>query len=153
MSGLLVPFRIHNKGWMVVALCFLLEISVSGLTMGLVSGFALLMSMLLHEVGHILGARAFGVPVREFGISVYGAYVVRGRGNCGRDDALISLAGPLMNLALVLPCIFLPHIGIQIATSNLSLCVMNLLPIPSSDGLRIARSLWGPGWPSNATSH
>jgi len=153
MSGLLVPFRMHNKGWMVVALCFLLEIAVWGLRMGLVGGAVLLLCLLLHEFGHILGAAALGVPVREFGISVYGAYIIRARGNCSRDDALVSLAGPLMNLALVVPSLLLPHIGIQIAFCNISLCVMNLLPIPSSDGLRIARSLWGPAWPSNAIPH
>jgi Zn-dependent protease len=153
MAGLLVPFRIHTKGWMVVALCFLLEIAAFGFKTGLVAGAALLASLVLHEVGHIVGAAALGVPVREFGISVYGAYIVRARGNCGRDDALISVSGPLMNLALSVPSLLLPHIGVQIAFCNLALCALNLLPIPSSDGLRIARSLWGPTWPSNALSH
>jgi Zn-dependent protease len=153
MTGLLVPFRMHTKGWMVVALCFLLEIAAWGFRTGLVAGAALLVSLLLHEVGHILGAAALGVPVREFGISVYGAYIVRARGSCDRDDAVISASGPLMNLALTLPSLLMPHIGVQIAFCNLALCLLNLLPIPSSDGLRIARSLWGPTWPSSATSH
>jgi Zn-dependent protease len=150
MAGLLVPFRIHKKGWMVVALCFLLEIAAFGFRIGIIGGAALLLSLLLHEVGHILGATALKVPVREFGISVHGAYIVRARSLRGRDDALISLAGPVMNLVLIFPSLFLPHIGIQIAFCNLTLCVLNLLPIPSSDGLRIARSLWGPGWPFGA---
>ena len=150
MSGLLVPFRMHNKGWMVIALCFLLEISAWRFWAGIAGGAALLLSLILHEVGHILGATALKVPVREFGISVYGAYTVRARGLRGRDDVLISLAGPLMNLLLVFPSLLLPRIGIQIAMCNMSLCVLNLLPLPSSDGLRIARSLWGPGWPFNA---
>jgi len=138
---------------MVVALCFLLEIATWGFWRGIAGGAVLLICLLLHEVGHILGAAALGVPVREFGISVYGAYIVRAHGKSGREDALISLAGPLMNLALIVPSRLLPHIGIQIAFCNLSLCVLNLLPIPSSDGLRIARALWGPGWPSNAIQH
>jgi Zn-dependent protease len=152
MAGLLVPFRIQNKGWMVVALCFLLEIAAFGFRIGILGGAALLLCLLLHEVGHILGAVALKVPVREFGISVHGAYTIRAHGLRGRDDALISLAGPLTNLALAFPSLFLPHIGIQIACCNIALCVLNLLPIPSSDGLRIARSLWGPEWPSNAIS-
>ena len=153
MSGLLVPFRMYRKGWMVVALCFLLEIAAWAGWDGLVGGAALLLCLLLHEVGHILGAAALKVPVREFGISVYGAYTIRARALRGRDDALISLAGPLMNLALIVPSLLLPHIGIQIAFCNLALCVLNLLPIPSSDGLRIVRSLRGSGWPSNAIPH
>jgi len=152
MSGLIVPFRMHKKGWMVVALCFLLEIATFRFQIGIIGGAVLLLSLLLHEFGHILGAAALKVPVREWGISVYGAYVIRARGLRSRDDVLISLAGPIMNLLLVFPALFLPHIGIQIACCNLELCVLNLLPIPSSDGLRIARSLWGPAWPSNAVS-
>jgi Zn-dependent protease len=138
---------------MVVALCFLIEISCWGVWRGIVGGTALLLSLLLHEVGHILGATALRVPVRKFGISSYGAYVIRARGDCGRDDALISLSGPLMNLVLICPSLFLSHIGVQIAYCNLALCVVNLLPIPSSDGLRIARSIWGPQWPSRAILH
>lgn len=153
MSGLLIPFRMHKKGWMVVALCFLIEIACWGFWAGIVGGAALLLSLLLHEVGHILGATALRVPVREFGISSYGAYVIRARGDCGRDDALISLSGPLMNLVLICPSLFLSHIGVQIAYCNLALCVLNLVPIPSSDGLRIARSIWGPQWPSRAILH
>ncbi|MGA2850574.1 MAG: hypothetical protein ABSE46_16370 [Terracidiphilus sp.] len=152
MSRLLVPFRMQSKGWMVVALCFLLEITVWGIRMGLLGGAALFLCLLLHEWGHIVGAAALNVPVREFGISVYGAYTIRARALRGRDDALISLSGPLMNLLLVFPALYLPHIGIQIACCNAALCVLNLLPIPSSDGLRIARSLWGADWPSNAIS-
>jgi len=148
MSGLMVPFRIHKKGWMVVALCFLLEIAAFGFRIGMAGGALLLLSLLLHEVGHILGATALKVPVREFGISVYGAYIVRARSVRSRDDALISFCGPMMNLLLVFPSVFLPHIGVQIAFCNLALCVLNLLPIPSSDGLRIARSLWGQEWPN-----
>jgi Zn-dependent protease len=148
MAGLLVPFRMHKKGWMVVALCFLLEISTFGFRAGIVGGAALLLSLLLHEVGHILTATVLKVPVREFGISVHGAYVIRARGTRSRDDALISLAGPIMNLVLIVPSLLLPHIGIQIAACNLALFVLNLLPIPSSDGLRIGRALWGPEWPN-----
>jgi Zn-dependent protease len=150
MPGLLIPFRIHKKGWMVVALCFLLEIAVFGFQIGIFGGAVLLLSLLLHEVGHILCATALKVPVREFGIAVHGAYIIRARSLRSRDDALISLAGPVMNLVLVAPSFFLPHIGIQIAYCNLTLCVLNLLPIPSSDGLRIARSLWGQAWPFRA---
>lgn len=135
---------------MVVALCFLLEIAAFGFWAGLVGGAALLLSLLLHECGHILVAAAFNVPVREFGISVHGAYIIRAHGLRRRDDVLISLAGPLMNLVLIVPSLFLPRIGIQIAFCNLSLCALNLLPIPSSDGLRIARSIWGSGWPFDA---
>jgi Zn-dependent protease len=56
---------------------------------------------------------------------------------------LIAFAGPLVNLVLVFPLLFLPRIGIQLAFCNLTLFVVNLVPLPSSDGMRIVRSIWG----------
>jgi Zn-dependent protease len=47
-----------------------------------------------------------------------------------------------MNLFLVVPLLFVPQLGAQLALCNLLLCVVNLLPLPSSDGLRILRTLW-----------
>jgi len=38
-----------------------------------------------------------------------------------------------MNLLLVLPCLYLPVIGTKLAFCNLLICVVNLLPLPSSD--------------------
>lgn len=98
------------------------------------------MSLLLHEIGHILAATTLGVPVREFGLCLGGAYNRRAFAPSHRDEVLISAAGPLMNLLLVLPFLFIPQIGFQLAICNLTLCVVNLLPFPSSDGLRILRA-------------
>ena len=47
-----------------------------------------------------------------------------------------------MNLFFVLPLLFLPVMGTKLALCNLSLCVVNLLPLQSSDGLRILRTIW-----------
>jgi DNA polymerase III sliding clamp (beta) subunit (PCNA family) len=44
-------------------------------------------------------------------------------------------------LCLVLPLVFLPRIGGQIALCNLVIGIVNLVPFPSSDGLRILRML------------
>jgi Zn-dependent protease len=71
-----------------------------------------------------------------------GAYNRRAYAGGRRDEVLISAAGPLMNLFLVLPLFYLPVIGPKLALCNLGLCVANLLPIPSSDGLRILRTIW-----------
>jgi Zn-dependent protease len=68
-----------------------------------------------------------------------GAYTLRASARCGRDEVLISAAGPLFNLSLVLPFLFVPRIGGQIALCNFVLGIVNLVPIPSSDGLRILR--------------
>jgi membrane-associated protease RseP (regulator of RpoE activity) len=98
-------------------------------------------SLLLHEEGHMLAATALGVPVREIGLCMGGAYTRRAPARCRRDEVIISAAGPLLNLCLVLPLVFLPRIGGQIALCNLVLGIVNLVPFPSSDGLHILRML------------
>jgi Zn-dependent protease len=141
MNRFIVPFRMHNTGWLLLAMCILLGIGLSGLRLGLVVGAALAASLLLHEMGHMLAAIVLRVPVREFGLCLGGAYNRRAYAGRCRDEVLISAAGPLMNLFLVIPLLYLPVIGTKLALCNLSLCVVNLLPLPSSDGLRILRTI------------
>jgi Zn-dependent protease len=140
----MIPFRMHDKGWLLLAFCVLIGIRISGwrLGLGVVAGALLVASLLLHEAGHMLIVTALGVRVLEFGICLGGAYNRRACAPCGRDEVLISAAGPLMNLCLVIPSLFLPRIGAQLALCNLVLCVVNLLLLPSSDGLRILRTVW-----------
>jgi Zn-dependent protease len=97
----------------------------------------------------MLTARLLWVPVREFGLKLAGAYTHRAYATRRRDEILIAASGPLMNLLLVVPLIFVPHLGPQLATCNLLLGVINLLPLPSSDGLRILRNLWGSTIPTS----
>ena len=143
MSRFLVPFHMHSSGWLVVAYCYVLGIWLSEWWHGLAVAALLVASLLLHEVGHILAATLLGVQVREFGLCIKGAYNRRAPASRRRDEVLISTAGPLMNLILVFPLMFVPRIGTPLALCNLMLCVFNLLPLPSSDGLRILRTLSG----------
>jgi Zn-dependent protease len=138
----MVPFRMQDTGWLLLAVCVLLGIVLSGLPLGLAAGAALAASLLLHEVGHMLAAIMLRVPVREFGLCLSGAYNRRAYAGRRRDEVLISAAGPLMNLFLVLPLLYIPLIGMKLAFCNLGLCVVNLLPLPSSDGSRILRAMW-----------
>ena len=132
----------HDTGWLLLVFCVLLGIELSGLRLGLAVGAALAASLLLHEVGHMLAAIMLRVPVREFGLCLRGAYNRRAYAGRRRDEVLISAAGPLMNLFLVLPLLYLPVIGSKLVLCNLVICLSNLLPIPSSDGSRILRTIW-----------
>jgi len=143
MNRILVPFRMHDTGWLLLALCVLLGIFISGPLLGLAVGAALVVSLLLHEVGHMLAAMMLRVPVREFGLCLGGAYNRRAYAGCRQHEILISAAGPLMNLLLIVPFFFLPLIGPKVALCNLILCVVNLLPLTSSDGLRILHQMRG----------
>ncbi|MGA3046181.1 MAG: site-2 protease family protein [Terracidiphilus sp.] len=145
MHQFLVPFRIDSGGWLVAALCVLFEIAIRGFKFGLAAGSVLVASLLLHEVGHMVTAMSLGVPVREFGLCLYGAYTRRAPSGSQWKETLIAFAGPSVNLLLAFPCLLLHRIGIQLAFCNLTLFVVNLAPLPSSDGLRIVHSIWGTG--------
>ncbi len=70
-----------------------------------------------------------------------------------RDDALVALAGPAMNLALAVILLALAKIGIltqadnliristQMAWISLILCFFNLLPIPPLDGSHVIKNI------------
>jgi Zn-dependent protease len=138
-----VPFCMHRTGWFLVLLCVVLGFRMGGLQLGLPLGALLLASLLLHEAGHMIAATFLGVPVREFGLKLGGAYIRRAYATRRRDEILIAASGPLMNFLIVVPLIFVPRLGLQLAMCNLVLGVINLLPLPSSDGLRILRNLSG----------
>jgi Zn-dependent protease len=141
MDRFLVPFRMHQAGWALVAFCVVLGVGLDGWRLGTLFGLLMVASLLLHEAGHMLAAASLGVPVHEFGLSLAGAYVRRAYAQSQQDEVLIATAGPLMNFCLMLPLSFVPVLGPKLALCNLALGLVNLLPLPSSDGLRILRAV------------
>jgi Zn-dependent protease len=136
-----IPFRVHSTGWLLLLLCISLGVVLFGPRLGLIFGLCMVSSLLLHEGGHILAAIFLGVPVREFGLHIAGAYIRRARAATLQDEVLIAVSGPLMNFCLMLPLSFIPVLGPKLALCNLALGIVNLLPIPASDGMRIFRAL------------
>ncbi len=134
----------HRTGWYLVLLCVILGVGTGGWQLGLPVGASLIASLLLHEAGHMFTATLLRVPVREFGLKLSGAYIRRASATRRRDEILIAASGPLMNLLIVIPLLTVPRLGPELAMCNLLLGVINLLPLPSSDGLRILRNLSGP---------
>jgi len=76
-------------------------------------------------------------------------------GNRNRDDILITVAGPAMNLILAVALMALVRVGLLVhlepmaelclrfASLSLLLCFFNLIPIPPLDGSRVMRVLIG----------
>lgn len=144
MKKFSIPFRMHQDGWLLLGCCLFLGIAVDGLRLGVIFGLVMVASLLLHEGGHILAAVFLEVPVRELGLRIVGAYIRRARAATLQDEVLIAASGPLMNLCLMLPLSFVPVIGLHLAYGNLALGLVNLLPIPASDGMRILHALRAP---------
>jgi hypothetical protein len=87
---------------------------------------ACFVSVLAHELAHIVAAAAFGVRVKRVGLRWKGPYIVREAGTPAQN-LCISLAGPAINaLLMFVPGLFL---------INLALLVPNLV-LKESDGRR-----------------
>lgn len=133
-----------------------------GLTLGAVA------SILLHEAGHVWTARRFGIPSEAILVHGFGGVALLSRRPWRRkDQILISLAGPAINLALaavlygVVAAVDMidpaadairsgtvtPWRGAMmralrtLALGNLLLGVVNLLPALPLDGGTIMRTL------------
>lgn len=119
----------------------------------------LFLCVLLHEFGHILVARRFGVKAPDVTLWPFG-----GIANLDQipekpsQEFLIAIAGPLVNVAIfILLLLYLgsttpaaallqvdePNVGLaaKLAGANLFLALFNLIPAFPMDGGRILRAL------------
>lgn len=93
-------FHVHiGISWLMVLLA-----AWCGLKFGMAFGGALFgvmfVSVLLHEIGHVVAARATGGTADEILIWPFGGLAFVGVSSAPRAQILTSLAGPLMNLML-----------------------------------------------------
>jgi Zn-dependent protease len=98
---------------------------------------SVMLAVVLHESAHLGAAYLGRVRVKHVGLSWRGPYIVREPGT-PVQNIFISLSGPGINLVLCVLCL---HLSGTFAFVNGFLAVMNLLPIRSSDGLRVYR-IW-----------
>ena len=91
-----------------------------------------LTAMVLHEFGHIATSLMLGIKVKTIGLCMKGMYVVREAGS-PTNNLLLSLAGPLTNVALIL--LFWGH-SPKFVLANVCLAFFNLVPMKGSDGDR-----------------
>lgn len=113
----------------------------------------LLVSLVLHELGHALVAQRFGVRVLDIKLWHLGGMARMSEiPEAPRVEATIAAAGPLVNLGLALAATPLllagPALGaagsgivVSFIGMNVLLGVLNLLPAFPMDGGRILRSL------------
>jgi Zn-dependent protease len=94
-------------------------------------------AMVLHEFGHLVTSLMVGIRVKGVGLCMKGMYVVREAGTPTKN-LLISLAGPLTNVALIL---LFWHVSPKFSLANLCLAICNLAPVRGSDGDRALRCI------------
>ena len=141
---LLVPLYILTRG---------------GGLFGLAFAALLFGSVVLHELGHALMARRYGIPTADITLYPIGgvARLERMPRSAG-PELLIALAGPAVNLAIaavawpllalcgvVLPWVEMLEILSAMVWINIGLLLFNMLPVFPMDGGRVLRALLS-GW-------
>ena len=107
---------------------------------------ASLLAVLLHELGHLLAARACHIRMKEFSVGLFGAGLTPTDALYSySDEIILCLGGPLSNFFFgSLSLHLLPHAPsflLSFAFASFAYGTLNLLPIKSFDGGRIFRSL------------
>jgi Zn-dependent protease/CBS domain-containing protein len=114
----------------------------------------LLASVLLHELGHALVARRFGIGVRGITLELLGGYTELDReAPSPRVELFVSLAGPAVSFALGLASVVAAYLmpsgtlaeelARQLAFSNLVVALFNVLPgLPLDGGRALRAGIW-----------
>nr|WP_234581944.1 site-2 protease family protein [Micromonospora sp. MH99] len=128
---------------------------VSGYLIGFGFVVSLLGSVLLHELGHALTARRYGIGVRGITLELLGGYTEMERdAPTPKVDLLVSLAGPAVSAVLgvlaVAATVALPQgtvahqLAFQLALSNVIVALFNILPgLPLDGGRALRAAVWG----------
>jgi Zn-dependent protease len=107
-------------------------------------------SVLLHEFGHALAARRYGIGTRSITLLPIGGLAqLEGEPRTPKQELVIALAGPAVNFAIAAVLFVfagvagLPTWGLlgSLMVANLSLGVFNLIPAFPMDGGRALRAL------------
>lgn len=137
-----------------------------GVFFGVFSTVLLFSCVLLHELGHSLVAKGYGIPVREITLWPFGGVAQLGaKPKTPTEELLISLAGPAVNVVLALGFFVIGWLGLGpeglqqamldigqtpptgvtllalLLGSNIALALFNLVPALPMDGGRVLRAL------------
>ena len=131
-----MKFRLHP---------ILLPLFLFLLVSGNVSTYTLIfVSLLIHELGHLIAAWATGMRVRSCTIMPYGGeLVIPGRYTARRKKRIyVALGGPIATVILLTSAILIPFPGAELFIRiQVALLTLNLLPILPLDGGRVLSAL------------
>ena len=128
--------------------------AMTGANVWLLLGVVILglgLSVLLHEMGHTLVGRAFGMKIDRITLHVFGGVAQFSRGpKTAVSELLMALAGPAVSVLLagvfwilwqLSPGDTLPRAFHYLTQMNLVLALFNMAPAFPMDGGRVLRSL------------
>lgn len=174
-----IPIRVHITFFLILVLGAVQWGSITGTAEGALFGIILMVLLFtcvtLHELGHSIAARAFGIPVRDITLLPLGGVAqITKNPEKPIHELIIAAAGPLVNV--VIAGILFMIVGASLAAAmldgqgllpaglnqpsletllfwllaaNITLVLFNLIPAFPLDGGRIFRALlaMGLGYP------
>jgi Zn-dependent protease len=132
---------------------------LSGAIQGVLFILTIFGCVLLHELGHALAARAFGVRTPDITLLPIGGLArLQRMPDKPWQELIVAIAGPLVNVAIALGLIFIlgchaefqqleniedPSVEMlgKLASVNIGLVLFNLIPAFPMDGGRVLRAL------------
>ena len=125
--------------------------------MGVTGALGLFISVILHELGHALMARQYGLSIRGITLFIFGGVAeMDSEPPSPLAEFMVAIAGPAVSIAIGLGCLLINGIawlasgsyGLTailgfLAFTNLILVAFNMIPAFPLDGGRVFRSiLW-----------
>jgi Zn-dependent protease len=147
------PLYVRPSVLLLMGLVTLLSGDLIGYGVGFGFVVCLLLSVLLHELGHALTARRLDIGVRGITLEILGGYTEMDRdAPTPRAELAVSLAGPAVSLVLgltaaaaaaVLPDGGPRQIAFLVAMANVIVAVFNVLPgLPLDGGRALRAAVW-----------
>jgi Zn-dependent protease/CBS domain-containing protein len=153
-----IPVRIHFTFLLVLGyFAYIGQRTSSGWAMWVLFALAMFTCVVLHEFGHALTARKFGIRTRDITLYPIGGVAMFEGRMAPREELWIALAGPMVNvvISLLLGAFFalsggFPPLGDDplsngllpaLLIANIGLAIFNLLPAFPMDGGRVLRSI------------
>lgn len=125
----------------------------TSLVVGIVVSVIFFASVLAHEMGHSLVARATGVPVHSITLFIFGGVArITKESERPRDEFIMAIVGPAISIALGILFIAaglvlsfvngsVSKIALGLGAINVALALFNLIPGFPLDGGRVLRSI------------
>lgn len=128
--------------WLVNGIIMILTVALLSFFINPVFAIGYVIMLLIHEIGHIVAARAYGAIVRFGGFTPFGAYIEIINKTSIKENSIIAISGPLCGLLATIIYLFLfyflkDYTFLWLSFFGAIVSLLNLLPLNPFDGGKV----------------